>query len=533
MTKYFKKIVFAVLLFVLFYFTLAYELTGTPKCNIFNPAYYVNIESIFKILFSVAVILCVICFSLLVQSKYFRNSNLLNLLFSERAFLLFMIFAGIIVSLVIPLCQIPDENTHITMIYEELGLDADYSTYFGKFAEPMSWIFNADLKVNLDTYFNNGVVLNVPKLISCCSLAIIKHLPQAIGLLLCSIFNCSLFVTSVVCESSAVIFSSVVCYFALKLMPTRKLLFASIMALPLCLQQNGSFSYDAVLMPLCFLLFAYLLNIKFVKEKFQTRDMLLILLISLCITIIKMPYVLIAAIIFLIPSQKFSFKIFKWTFNHESWDKYKKIILPAFVLLCILAGLGVLSMFKGNGFINLFIVSIINFVHSLKLIARFIIFDLCRIWSSYIWDFCWLNISPSVYFLLFIIASLFVFNFIQRKNKNKSIFKFREHLFILIIFAAIFYVVTISLVEHTLYLRDIFINNLSLEELSQNFLSVDRILGLQGRYYIPIVPLLCYSFRSNTLTKMFDKVNYKLYSPIYFASVFIYVVFVIVARYWA
>ncbi len=232
-------------------------------------------------------------------------------MYSEKAFLIFMLVSGIFLSVLVPLYQVPDESTHINMIYQELGLNADYSSFFGQYSEPMDMRYNFDIKVNAQTYFNNGISVSFPGFSSIVSIATIKHLPQAVGLLLCSIFHCSIFVTSIICESFAVLFSSFICYYALKLIPSRKLMFASVMALPLCLQQNGSFSYDAVLMPVCFLLIAYLFNIKFIKEKFTIKDLVLVVLLGLIIAIIKIPYIVIFAIVFLIPSKKYSFKLYK------------------------------------------------------------------------------------------------------------------------------------------------------------------------------------------------------------------------------
>lgn len=313
-----KKILIALALLVIFYITLSYEFTGTFICNIFKPDFYFVPGNIYKVLFSFAVVLCVAIFGLLLNSKYLRNNHLLNLLFTEKSFLIFMICSGFIISVLVPLYQIPDEPTHISLIYEELGLNASFSTYFGQFNEPIDYIHNQDLKIDALTYFTNETLLSIPSISAPVSVAIVKHFPQAIGLVICSIFHCSIFVTSVVCESFAVLFSSFICYIALRLIPSRKLLFASLMALPLCIQQNGSFSYDAVLVPTCFLLFAYLMNIKFVKKDFNTKDLLLILMMVIIIAIIKIPYVLIGSIIFLIPSKKFSFKFFNFKLDYKN-----------------------------------------------------------------------------------------------------------------------------------------------------------------------------------------------------------------------
>lgn len=532
MSKALKNTLIVGSLLILFYLSIAYELKGSFICNIFNPAYYSNTDVIYKLLFSIAVVVITFLFAVLIQSKYFRDSKLLKYLFTEKAFLIFMLVVGTIISILIPLYQIPDESTHITMIYEELGLNASFSTYFGLYSDTMSLINNLDARVNIFDYFGNDVVLNMPAFTSAVSISLVRHFPQAMGLIICSFFNCSVIVTSIVCETLAVIFSAVICYFALKLMPSRKLLFAAIMALPLCIQQNGSFSYDVVLVPLCFLLFAFILNIKIEKEKFKTTNLLFIIILVFIIAIIKIPYIIIAACIFLIPSKKFSFKFFKWEFNHDSWLKYRKFILPAFIIIAVLAAFMVLKMTRGNVFINLFLSSVINLPHSIKLIAKFVILDLLRIWSSYMWDFCWLNIAPSIYYLLFIIVSVFVFNFIKYKTDKNPEFKIWEHIYIFVIFTVCFYVITISMVEHTLFLQDIDLTSLSLEEFSQKFSQIDRILGLQGRYFIPILPLLCFSFRSKALSKLFNNVNYKLYSPIYFSVICVYMVVVMLTRFW-
>lgn len=532
MSNTLKNTSIAASLCILFYLSFAYELKGSFLCNIFNPAYYSDSGIIYKLLFSVAVVAVVFLFAKLIKSKYLRKNKFLNSLFNEKAFLLFMLVAGFTASILIPLYQIPDEPAHITMIYEELGLNASFVSFFGLYTQPMDLIHDPDAKVDLITYFNSGIFLSLPEILSSPSIALIKHFPQAVGLLLCSWLKCSLFVTSLVCESLAVIFSSFVCYYALKLMPTRKLVFSAIMALPLCIQQNGSFSYDAVLVPVCFLLFAYILNIKFLKEKFKISDLIIIICLTLIIAIIKIPYVLIAAVVFLIPSDKYAFKLYKWELNGISWDKYKKILIPTIVILMIIGVFGILMITRGSVFVNLLLASIINFPRTLLLIGKFVVLDVCRIWASHIWDFGWLNIQPSVYFLLFIVVSVFIFNFVVSNKSRRIKFSIREGVAIFIIFCICFYLITISMVEHTLFLQGIDVSSLSLQDFIQKYASIDRILGLQGRYYIPILPLLCFSFCSSKLTSLFKNINYKLYSPIYFSIVFIYIVVIMLTRYW-
>lgn len=528
-----KSFALAIFLLALFYVSLAYELSRSFKCNIFNPVYYQSADVLYKILFCVSLVLIVFFFMRLVQSKYLRNSKLLNTLYTEKTFLIFMLISGFIFSILIPLYQIPDEQTHIHMIYSELGLNGSCATYFGQYNEPTKMIFDPNLKVpTISSYFHNGIMLGMPGFNSFVSLSIVRHLPQAIGLLICSLLGTHIIVASVVCEFLAVLFSSFVCYFALKLMPTRKLMFAVIMALPLCLQQNGSFSYDVVLNSMCFLLFAFIMNIKLKKEKFTLIDFLYICIMLLVIAITKLPYVFIGLTIFIIPSKKFAFRLFNKEFNYGSWIKYRKFIIPICIsVFCLLVAL-VYYIERDNEFVILFTSAMLNFPHSIKLTIDFIVSAFIPLWKSYLWDFFWLDTRPSVYLLLFIVATIFVFNFIKTNKINNCQMKISNHIFIFIVFTLCFYMVSMSMVQHNLFLQGFDTATLSLEEYSNEFSKVGRILGLQGRYYIPLFPLLCFSFRSGFLSNLFSKVNYKLYSPIYFVVIFVYMLFVVITRFW-
>ena len=290
----------------------------------------INKISLIKSLF-VTIIFILIMLILKFISKI--KDNKLNNINIYKSFLFFSIFFGIIFSILMPLYQTPDELTHINMIYQELNYkNIDLSDNFRNYADMSNVVRNVKRKVNVDKYFDLSKRINIKPQLHIPKISIIRHLPQAIGLIISMILNLPIFITITLCETLAVLLYSFVCYKALKLMPFKKYVLAFIMLLPISIQQFSSFSYDATLNCFCFIFIAYILHIKYVKEQFDIMDFLKLIGIALIIAVTKIPYVLLFLLILLIPLKKYNFNLKFIIIDYQYLKKHKKSII---IILCI------------------------------------------------------------------------------------------------------------------------------------------------------------------------------------------------------
>src|SRR5574344_1882031 len=173
-----------------------------------------------------------------------------------NSYLLFFItylFVGLIFAFLMPTYQVPDEQSHISMIYEELNQNINSHEIYKDFDDTIRITYNKDQKVNKSEYFrfekklNNNLKLKIP------SIRIIRHLPQAIGIIIGHFFKLPMFIALFLAELLALLFYTLICTLSLKIIPFKKHIMAFIMLLPVSIQQAGSLSYDAVLIPICFL----------------------------------------------------------------------------------------------------------------------------------------------------------------------------------------------------------------------------------------------------------------------------------------
>ena len=97
-------------------------------------------------------------------------------------------------------------------------------------------------------------------------------------------------------------------YGAIKLMPFRKEMMFVASCLPITFQQKSSLSYDGMNVGLICLLTAYLLYLIYEKETFEKKDYILLALGMIFAAPVKFVYFMVAFLVLLIPNEKFVYK---------------------------------------------------------------------------------------------------------------------------------------------------------------------------------------------------------------------------------
>lgn len=157
----------------------------------------------------------------------------------------------------------------------------------------------------------------------------IAYIPQSIGMFIGDLLNLSSYFIIILGRISNFLTWLALCYLALKYIPIKTNFLFLLMCIPMGMQQAASTSPDALLNSSSFLLIAYILYLKFEKEKVDYKDVGIIILLTIIIGSIKLPYIAIGGILILIPNNKMKFK---------SFGKIMLIILIAFSSLAVKSG---------------------------------------------------------------------------------------------------------------------------------------------------------------------------------------------------
>lgn len=490
----------------------------------------------------------IICLMMLVDFVNKKNGDLIIIkkfknMTINKIFIFLASIIGITFSVCFPLTQIPDEITHINMIYEERNLDIKFSDInndysgFDDISKNENNIVQKSKYFNLSKKIDIGIKLTIPKI------SIIRHFPQYIGMLIGELLHLPVFFYLTLCELFALAFYIFVCNIALKKMPFKKSLMMFIMLLPVCSQQMSSFSYDVVLNSVCFLFIAYIMDLKFKKDKILIKDILILLLCLSIIFICKMPYVLLALLVFVLPFSKFEFKTKKINITYDNikkvLKKYKIICFIVSLIFLAVSGIIAYKVLLKMSIGRILIASLLNFKDTLLLFKRSISIFLPYYLETIVGNLGIFNVNTSSIFEFFVYISLFIITFFNYKIvKNKILienikFSKRDNLIIYCIVILFIYIIILSMFEWTMYCTKIpNYHNLTVSQLGDYIRKLPYIGGVQGRYFIPIIPLILIPLNSSKITEKLLKLNPFIYQIVYYFIFYIYLTIVLLNRYW-
>lgn len=489
-----------------------------------------------SIIFFLKNILLVIVYHILIKSKLkdkVPNNKLSNIFFGIS------IIIGTIFSILFPLYQIPDELTHINMMYSEMNMKVNFYNETKGFGDTTRIMHNYNEKVNVNKYFKFDNKLNIKENYKLPSISLVRHFPQMVGMFVGEILKLPIIVSITLSEFLAVLFYSFVCSKALKRIPIKKELMMAIMLLPICLQQMGSFSYDAVLLPICFYFISYIFYLKFDKKNITLKDCAILLILLIIIALIKIPYILLGMLIFLLPIKKINinFHIFKIDYDYIK-DNYKKIILiliPIIVLVIIL----IVKILCKISYGRILIAAILELKISIKIILNTLWMYKFGYIKELTGNFGWFDTPTSNIYTIFIVICVLIICFInfEKDKSNKQIvsknpFTKKETIFMYILGIIMILLIVLSMFSWTAYVTGYSIDNYSIQELKNLFKVFHTIGGVQGRYFLPIIPILLIPIYNEKVTKFLSKFNISLFLIIYYLVVFIYMMIVVLFRYW-
>ncbi len=517
------------------------QIVNITAVKINDPSDMLNLKNKLLIdLIKSIIVSAVICLLVLLFVKSSADKKIFKDNFDiAKVFLFTTLVIGLIFSFLMPVYQVPDEQTHINIMYEELNWDVNIKTQgeISDFADTIRIIRNYDEKVNLKTYFNFSTKSPLPSSFAVPTIKIVKHLPQIIGFVFTTLLRLPLWVCVTFAEICALLIYALFGYFTIKIMPFKKEVMTAIMLLPVCLQEFPSLSYDSFLLSCYFLLFAYIMHVKFTKEKFTLRDLLIILLLTFAIVVTKIPYSLVVGLVFIVPISKIDFNFGFFRLTGDFIKKHKILFLLIVAIGAIAAAIFAIKLIPHIPEGTTFLAAIYDMRACAKLILATI--------KEYLGDWLvkitgnlgWFDTPVALIFTVFVIANLFFINFFDYNNTLKqpaknNPFKVIEIVIIFAIAGIMAIITILSMFGWTLTAYGVDTEAISVVETASYMRQIPLIGGIQGRYFVPVIPLLLVPCYFPKISKCISKSNHITYLCGYHIIVFVYLVFVLLNRYW-
>lgn len=419
-----------------------------------------------------------VTFPLLVVSSVILLRNIVINFYSKKPediFLSLAIPIGTLFCFVLIPGAIPDEPFHYNIILQMAKGNFLLKPYDVKILQPdvanYSMIKDAltdNKAIHFISYLDDLRIGGYPQIL---------YFPATIGMIIARSLGTTL-VTSFYFSSYFNFLSFIILgYLAMKYMPFGKYILLIYLLNPMNIHQCVSMSADSLINSCCILFFAYILHIKFRKEKFDTKDGVILGILSLVVLCSKQAYIPLLLLLLLI---KDKIKLNNGKMNLKFW-------IPVISAIIIYVVYYVYSYIAAHNFTpesaNL-VTNLITPQHSYsKLqylflnplnVIYLVLHTIATNYNFYIMSFAgyklsWLNtIMPEV--IIYLYFTLFIFTILTNKEKWDINSDDKKIIFIS-------YILVILLIFGGMYVE-------------WGDSRVLLVQGIQGRYFIPINLLL-------------------------------------------
>lgn len=415
----------------------------------------------------------------------------------EHVFLVFTLTFGMAYLLVMPAFSAPDEIAHFATAYRRsnqmMSVDGDtdkdyalcrqadvikrelnYTTSLETYRYIRTTLFTKNDNKDNTVFTGAKVLQNTP---------VVAHLAQATGISIARALNLSDVALCFLGQFCVFIFYTILAFFAIKITPVGKQIFFAISSFPMVMSIVPSFSYDPVIYGLSFILIAIILRLIYGVEKVTLKDCIICIIFSLLLAPCKMVYSFISVLVLLIPNKKF---------------KSKKVAL-LFKLITVFASVAYAFIFNSSAVADSSSgVKMIEWAGAQGFTLSDLLSDIPGTVNMYLMtiheymgyyvntmvggELGWLNVIMP---MDIIILSLIVL-IVSLRDVN---------------------VKRITVLQKIVYWGDfLFIAALICTSLLLGWTHIysNVILGIQGRYFIPILPLLVLPFVSRTKKQNYD-----------------------------
>ena len=441
-----------ILIFILFFCYLSFY-TNYSKFGYFK-------FNCLTIIVSIIGILGIISFSLIFSK--FKSLKI------EQKFLIIMPFLGVLYLIAFPFNTIPDEANHASRAYEVSNGHLTSNVYKdmigNKLDSSLYKVFSNDNYGKLVNNFKYKTTeKNVKYSFANTSLySPISYLPQAIGITFGKIFSNRILIQLYFGRVFNFITFFILMYLSIKLIPFKKNIIFLIGVIPLVLQEAISLAPDAFTISMACFFVSYILYLRSSSEKITKKNIAIISSASIILSQLKIVYLPICLLLFLIPFDKFESK------------KRKYVTLILIFLISSLLGFmwlkissHYLEIQSGSDKQMGYILS--NVFRYLEIcITTFTNFSRDWLYEVFGRNLGMFTISlPS--FLIF--GNIILFIIISLTSKKEDIKEWEKWFITFVVLSVIFLIFTSLYIQWTPY-------------------KAGLIKGIQGRYFIPLLILI-------------------------------------------
>lgn len=300
----------------------------------------------------------------------------------------------------------------------------------------------------------------------------LAYLPSALGIKFGDLISDSPMIIFYCGRIFNLLVNFLILIFAINLIKKHRMLLLAVIFIPIFLQQAISYSYDGLLNALCILVIAYGIRFLTMDVVVRRRDLLIITLALVFIGLIKLPYILVVTPLLFVKSEKFSkYRFIKWLLLFGLMAG----ALLSYVLssrIEAIGGDGMLMLNPGDSDRGLPLSSL--WAHPLGVIkmflrtlGRFKIFYI----TSTIGFFGWFYFSLDFIIILAYIVFLVIVTMSDSENRLKKSSRFWILLAIIALMGSFFLVMYLNWTPK----------------------GYDVIDGVQGRYFLPAIPVLMFA----------------------------------------
>ena len=319
------------------------------------------------------------------------------------------------------------------------------------------------IKENVHTGNDAGVLLETTAIYNP-----IQYLPQTTGGLIVSLLGNNLMLMTYGARIINMVISIFLLYFAIKLMPFGKRGMLVSMCFPIAIEGFTSMSPDALTISVAYLFTAYVFNIVFNKEKqIRKTDIFILAILSIVIALCKIVYLPLVGLLLLIPKAKFK--------TQKSHILTKVIIMGLAIsanLIWLKISANYLALYKdGNSGEQLWILLQNPIYYLQRLFATINHSGGFYAYSLLGQELGWNEFAKMDTLLPTMFGLLFMYINIADNTIKQKLTKYQNIILSLIILAII------GLVFTSLYIQ-------------WNEPADYIIKGVQGRYFIPVIPIL-------------------------------------------
>ncbi len=319
------------------------------------------------------------------------------------------------------------------------------------------------------------------------------YLLSGLGILLAKLLNLSDIFSMYIGRFLNLLFYCVICSFAIKKATEYKLPIFLVSCIPLCLYQAASFNVDGFIISMTLLAIAYFINI-YKSEIVSNKDLGVFFALILLVSLLKLPYVLLVLLIFLIKKDRFTSK---------RVYLISRIIPIIIIIVCAVYSYNASKLLKytirndhfiehhvnpGNQFVNM-----INHPHhTFVLFSSIFAFTQDMIWDLFRFSYekwtCASKLLASLYFVFFTLFTV-TYNTVKIKFKRN-------------------YKIFLAFILLVIYIGIIFIQYLSWAPFA--YPRLDMNIGVYSRYYLPLFAFLPLVFSPERIISKLKIDNYEL-----------------------